>query len=488
MLLRLTNEDFSWSRSKKALPIFLLLWTGGLVLALSYLGTTKNYLQKIESQEVAKLLDSYLSGYRFSNFINTFQLHFDTHLQGLYFVRITQGGEQLLMVGEEVDQAGFKALADLEVEANGVWIPLRYNSGSQLLTIVLRKYANGVRIQAGKSGKAGYLVYRKLKRTSILIVLISALFLWPLSLIFVRQSLSPLTATRRKIEQLADKSTNGLLPETGSGPELNNLYREVNKLIRQNRQLVAEMQQSLDNVAHDLRTPMTRLRSVAEYGLQAEEDTSRLKDSLSDCLEESERVLAMLKIMMSVAEAESGTLHLELKQCNLQSSLAQVVSLYEYVAEERKISIELLSDEEVWILADVTRMSQVWANLLDNAIKYTSADGWVRISYSRGQDGNVTVVFEDNGMGISESEQPKIWERLYRGDRSRSEKGLGLGLNYVQAVVLAHGGTVTVSSSLHEGSRFVVRLARISDMVVPVNRKQETCYPLLLSCLITHVS
>lgn len=458
MLLRLTKEDFSWSRSKKALPIFLLLWTGGMVLALSYLVTTKNYLQKIESQEVAKLLDLYLSGYRFSNFINTFQLHLDTHLQGLYFVRIIQGGEQLLMVGEEVNQAGFKALADLEVETNGVWVPLRYDSGAQLLTIVLRKYGNGVRIQAGKSGREGYLIYRKLRTATIAIFLLSTLFLWPLSLLFVRQSLSPLTATREKIKQLVDKSTHGLLPETGSGPELNNLYREVNKLIRQNRQLVAEMQQSLDNVAHDLRTPMTRLRSVAEYGLQAEEDTARLKEALSDCLEESERVLAMLKIMMSVAEAESGTLQLELKQCNLQASLAQIVSLYEYVAEERIISVELLSDEQVWILADTTRMSQVWANLLDNAIKYTNSGGWVRISYRVDKDGNVTVVFEDNGMGISESEQPKIWERLYRGDRSRSEKGLGLGLNYVQAVVLAHGGTVTVSSSLHQGSRFIVNL------------------------------
>lgn len=459
MLLKLTREDFSWSRSQKCLPVFLLLWTGGFVLALSYLFISKNYLQEIERKEVAKLLDSYLSGYHLSNrFFDTFQLHLDTHLQGLYFVRIIHGGEQLLVVNEKVDQAGFKALADLDSKTNGVWIPLIAEKEFELFTIVVREYSNGVRIQAGKSGRAGYGAYEELKKTTIIFLTTSVLLLWPLSLLFIKQSLFPLISTRKKITQLADGSTSGFLPEDGNGPELDGLYCQINTLIRQNRQLVEEMQQSLDNVAHDLRTPMTRLRSVAEYGLQAEDDSSRLRDSLSDCLEESERVLAMLKIMMSVAEAESGTMRLELQECNLRESLGQIVSLYEYVAEEQGVNVELLNDDDVWIRADVTRISQVWANLLDNAIKYSTANGWVRMSYGKDHDGSVVITFEDNGMGISANEQSRIWERLYRGDRSRSQKGLGLGLNYVQAVVVAHGGTVAVSSNLHQGSQFVVRL------------------------------
>ncbi|MFW2368822.1 MAG: sensor histidine kinase, partial [Desulforhopalus sp.] len=186
-------------------------------------------------------------------------------------------------------------------------------------------------------------------------------------------------------------------------------------------------------------------------------DVERLRESLSDCLEESERVLSMLKIMMSVAEAESGTMLLKLQECDLAKTLSQIVALYEYVAEEKNITISLGAAICIAIQVDQTRISQVWANLIDNGIKYGREGGWLRIDAKKSGE-EVVVTFEDNGIGISESEQGRIWERLYRGDRSRSQQGLGLGLNYVQAVVAAHGGSVSVSSRLHRGSRFEVRL------------------------------
>lgn len=109
-------------------------------------------------------------------------------------------------------------------------------------------------------------------------------------------------------------------------------------------------------------------------------------------------------------------------------------------------------------MVDKTRVSQVWANLLDNAIKYGRDGGWVTIELQK-EPTEVVIFFRDNGIGIAENEQGRIWERLYRGDRSRSQKGLGLGLNYVRAVVEAHGGKVSVTSALHEGSCFEVRLS-----------------------------
>jgi signal transduction histidine kinase len=201
---------------------------------------------------------------------------------------------------------------------------------------------------------------------------------------------------------------------------------------------------------------MTRLRSVAEYGLQ-QNSPEHIAGALSDCLEESERVLSMLGIMMTVAEAESGTMRLQREAVSLPSTLRDIINLYEYVAEEKNIIIELDVEEGISIVADRTRISQVWANIIDNGIKYGREGGYIKIS-AKSDPRTVSVFFEDNGMGISATELDRIWERLFRGDRSRSQQGLGLGLNYVRAVVEAHGGEVLVKSSLGNGSCFEVVL------------------------------
>jgi len=465
MFLKLSKEDFTWSRARKALPLFLLLWGGGILLGLVYLLSVRSHLQLNEREQVEKMLDSYLASHRSASRTlgSLFGAAFpqpEPLLQGLVFLRIIQGGDQMVVVGEQAEALSFQGLIKLPPERSGVWLPLTTGQEQRILTIIVRRYDDGVVIQAGKDSRAGYDLFQRLLRATLGILAGSAVLLWPLALLFIKRSLGPLIVTREKIAELIQRPQAGLLPEQGNGPELDSLYGQINQLIGQNRQLVAEMQQSLDNVAHDLRTPMTRLRSVAEYGLQAESDTWRLREALSDCLEESDRVLAMLKIMMSVAEAESGTMRLELHDCDLTSSLHQVVTLYEYVAEEQGVAVHLEVTEALPARVDSTRLSQVWANLLDNAIKYGNKGGWVKIA---GQvvGREVVVTFTDNGIGISDNEQGRIWERLYRGDRSRSQKGLGLGLSYVHAVVAAHHGVVSVSSRLHQGSCFEVRLPAV---------------------------
>lgn len=158
-------------------------------------------------------------------------------------------------------------------------------------------------------------------------------------------------------------------------------------------------------------------------------------------------------------------MRLELQSVNVLETLEDVIGLYQYVAEEAGITIRCEGEPDIMIQADKTRLSQVWANLLDNAIKYSEESGTVDIHAStRGQQ--VLVTFGDNGMGISESEIDRIWERLYRGDRSRTKQGLGLGLNYVKAVVEAHDGEALVSSTILEGSCFEVHLpleAEVTD-------------------------
>ena len=459
MSLKISRSDLSWSRSQKAFPVFLLLWAGGILLALTYLLSARSHLQSIEQSQADHLLEVYLNlRSNSSKIVGSLPLRYDQLPDDVLFARIVYQGEQLLVVSDTPGGLSFKALVDLAPDASGVWLKVKNGSENvNILSVVTKRFNGDSLVQLGKDGSGSYLLFGQMIRSTIYIMLSSIVLLWPLSLYFIKLSLSPLIATGEKVAELSADSKTELLPEVGSGPELDNLYRQINNLLQQNRHLVSEMQNSLDNVAHDLRTPMTRLRSVAEYGLQAEGDPEQLQDALSDCLEESERVLAMLRIMMSVAEAESGTMRLERQECDLRMSLEQVVTLYEYVAQEQNVEVILADFSSLSLELDSTRISQVWANLLDNAIKYGHDGGWVKISVNVGEK-SVTVSFEDNGMGISPIEQKKIWERLYRGDRSRSQKGLGLGLNYGQAVVLAHGGEVSVKSSLNEGSCFQVSL------------------------------
>jgi signal transduction histidine kinase len=136
-----------------------------------------------------------------------------------------------------------------------------------------------------------------------------------------------------------------------------------------------------------------------------------------------------------------------------------VAELYELVAEEKRIALTTDFNPPCEAMVDATRMRQAFANLLDNSLKYTPEGGTVHL-FCAVESGRVTVRVRDTGMGIPQDEQPRIWERLYRGDKSRSQRGLGLGLSLVKAIVEAHHGEVSVRSQMDEGSEFTVAISQ----------------------------
>jgi len=235
--------------------------------------------------------------------------------------------------------------------------------------------------------------------------------------------------------------------------ELSGLF---NAMLARITTLIDGMRNALDHVAHDLRTPMTRLRVTAESAL-ATNDPARHREALSDCLEESDRVLSMLTTLMDISEAETGTMRLNRSQVDLAGLVAEVTAVYEDTAEAAGVTLTATAPAGLSISVDRDRLRQALANLVDNAIKYTPAGGRVEVDATR-FEGSVTIGVRDTGGGIAEHEMPRIWDRLYRGDQSRTTRGLGLGLSLVRASVEAQGGTVAVTSQPGHGSTFTITL------------------------------
>jgi signal transduction histidine kinase len=200
--------------------------------------------------------------------------------------------------------------------------------------------------------------------------------------------------------------------------------------------------------------------AAAESG----EDRERYRDALADCVEETDRVLVMLNTLMDISEAESGAMKLTREPVPLADVVARAVDLYRDVADAKGVTLipavsgfSRTPSDDVVVTGDRTRLEQVAANLLDNAIKYTPAGGEVRIDVRRAA-GTAVLEVRDTGQGIPADELPRVFDRLFRGDASRTERGLGLGLSLVRAVVQAHGGRVEATSEVGGGSTFSVFL------------------------------
>jgi len=240
----------------------------------------------------------------------------------------------------------------------------------------------------------------------------------------------------------------------GEGAEIDELVLAFNDMLAKIELLILDLKEVSDNVAHDLRTPLTRIRGVVETTVHGSPSPADYETMAGEIVEECDRLIEMINTMLEITRTDAGTADLAYSDVNLAPLARQAYNLFLPTAEIKNIYFRLdVPSDGCFIRGDLPRLQRMVANLLDNAIKYTPKGGEVELAVNSA-DGLVRIRVRDNGPGISEADQNHIFDRFFRGDLSRSQPGNGLGLSLVRAIVKAHKGSLNVISSPGAGSVF----------------------------------
>ncbi len=376
-----------------------------------------------------------------------------------FLVRLASDKNETLFVNLPPNFSGFdlNELEKIDLSNDEKLIILQSKTNKTTFEIATTELLDGNILQVGKSNMERERILNHFREIFTIVIFALIMLGFGGGTFFAIRALRPIRNLTQTVQSIVTGKMGAHVPIPRTGDELDELVRLFNEMLEKIESLITGMKSSLDNVAHDLRTPMARLRAEAEIALQSCEDINLYKEALIECVEESDQILRMLNTLMDISEAETGTMKLDLKVVDFSKIIDETIELYLYLAEEKNIKIEKNTTENLFLMVDPNRIKQVIANLLDNAIKYTPSGGMVHLKAYMGEE-NVILEVMDTGIGISPEDLPKIWDRLFRGDKSRAQRGLGLGLSLVKAIVEAHGGRTEVKSEPHKGSTFIIHL------------------------------
>jgi signal transduction histidine kinase len=278
-----------------------------------------------------------------------------------------------------------------------------------------------------------------------------------------------LSATTRTI-MAGDLS--GRLPVSGSGDELDRLAQSLNLMLGRIEQLMAGLREVSDNIAHDLKTPLNRLRNRVEEALREPSDEAVYREALERTIEEADSLIKTFNALLSIARLEAGAAGDNRDTLDLAALVADVAELYEPVAEERGITLRAIAAEPIAIRGDRQLLGQAITNLIDNALKYGApqaqgGNGWAPEVDIRAEvhDGIAEIIVTDRGPGVPATERERVLKRFVRLEASRSEPGSGLGLSLVAAVARLHGGALRLEDN-EPGLRVVLSLPLEGDALV----------------------
>jgi signal transduction histidine kinase len=323
------------------------------------------------------------------------------------------------------------------------------------------------------------LVGRDLEERERLFGIIANAGQWSLALVIVLGLAGGFFVSRRvlnRVEAMTDKAQiimagdlAGRLPVAGTGDELDRLAEHLNAMLERIEALMRGLKEVSDNIAHDLKTPLTRLRNRCEQALRGSAGVADYRAALEATIAESDELIRTFNALLMIARAESGQARDNMTEFDAAEIARDVGELYEPLADEKGIALTVDAPAAAPVRGNRELVSQALANLIDNAIKYAGPNGEVNgapaeIVVKAGDDGErIALSVADRGPGIAEADRGRVVERFVRLEQSRSAPGSGLGLSLAAAVARLHGGELKLEDN-HPGLRSTIALPRAGPM------------------------
>lgn len=278
-----------------------------------------------------------------------------------------------------------------------------------------------------------------------------------------RRALSPVDALVRTAREVSGANLSSRLQKLETGDELQRLSDTLNEMLDRIEKSFLRVTQFTADASHELRTPVSLIRTEAELTLRRSRGEVEYKESLRHILLEAERTTVLIEQLLTLARADSGRETLHMQPVDLHQTLSGIVDSWQQVATIRNLQFSAEIDkDDVFVMGDETMLRRLIDILLDNAFQYTPSPGSVSLRLEPREDA-IAIAVQDSGVGIAKEEQGKIFERFYRVDqaRNRARGGTGLGLAIAHWIVTQHHGSIRVESQPEKGTTFRVQLPRI---------------------------
>jgi heavy metal sensor kinase len=276
--------------------------------------------------------------------------------------------------------------------------------------------------------------------------------------VLARRSLSPIGYIASKARSITSENLSERLKVRGTDDEMDDLIRTINEMIVRLEESFKRMAEFTADASHELKTPICALRGEAEVLLSKMRTAGEYQEGLAHFMEQFDHLNHMINDLILLSKFDTSQVELKIAPLRLDFLIKDLCNLFQILAEQKNIGLEMGTTEEVTMMGDKVRLQQLFTNLIDNAIKYTSK-GSVHVTVKKNENAAI-VKISDTGIGISKEEQKDIFKRFYRVDKSRSKEtgGVGLGLSIVEWIAHAHKGRIEVYSKLNEGATFTVYL------------------------------